>query len=126
VTHRILAADDDAHIRELLQVNLEAAGYHVRVAADGREAMACLRQERPGLVILDVMMPGMDGWEVCKRIKDDPDCADVKVLMLTARDTDRDRLIGTAILQADAYMTKPFEVGALLASVRRLLNDEQA
>jgi DNA-binding response OmpR family regulator len=123
VNRRILVADDDPNIRELLLVNLQAAGYEAAAASHGAEVMEALRGEPPALVILDVMMPCMDGWEVCKRIKDNPGFAGVKVLMLTAKDTERDRLIGRAILNADAYMTKPFELGALMASVRSLLDD---
>jgi two-component system, OmpR family, alkaline phosphatase synthesis response regulator PhoP len=121
-TNTILVIDDDPNIRELLKVNLMAAGYHVTTAADGREGMDMLRTSRPRLVILDVMMPEIDGWELCKFIKDSHELAPTRVLMLTAKDRDKDRMIGKEILGADEYMTKPFDIDELLDNVRRVIN----
>jgi len=118
---RILVVDDDAHITELIRVNLDAAGYDVTCAANGREALERLDAARPDLIIMDVMMPEMDGWELCKAIKDDPETSGIPILMLTARDTDRDRLIGGGIFGVDEYVTKPFDVGALMDLCGRLL-----
>jgi len=118
---KILVVDDDPHILELLAVNLTAAGYDVTTATNGWHALSKLPDVRPNLVIVDVMMPQMDGWELCKAIKDDPDTAAVKVLILTAKDTDRDRMIGKSILGADEYITKPFDVDRLMAAVEGLV-----
>ena len=118
----ILIIDDDPNVLELLAVNIDAAGYNVSTAVHGEDALQKIRAGKPDLVILDVMMPHMDGWEVCKIIKDDPSLAAVKVLILTAKDTHKDKLIGKGIFNADEYMTKPFDIDALLKSIRKLLN----
>jgi DNA-binding response OmpR family regulator len=116
----ILIVDDDPNVLELVRVNCAAKGYTVLTATDGIEALRSVEEVMPALVILDVMMPEMDGWEVCKILRDlYHDC--VKIIMLTAKDTVRDRIIGKDILKADEYMTKPFDIDALLASVSRLL-----
>lgn len=119
---RILIVDDDPHIAELLYVNLDAAGYEVQRAANGHVAIDCIAAARPDLVILDVMMPEMDGWELCKAIRDDPECRDIRIVMLTARDTDRDKMIGKGVFGVDEYLTKPFDLGELLALCGRLLH----
>jgi DNA-binding response OmpR family regulator len=119
---RILVVDDDPHISELLCVNLTAAGYEVDRAADGRQAIDRIAAARPDLILLDVMMPGMDGWELCKTVRDDPECAGVRIVMLTARDTDRDKLIGKGVFGVDDYVTKPFDMPQLLALCERLLH----
>jgi DNA-binding response OmpR family regulator len=119
--HSLLIVDDDPNVLELLRVNCAAQGYAVRTAVDGADAMRVVDEVRPELVILDVMMPEMDGWEVCKVIRDKYQRS-IKILMLTAKDTARDKLIGRHILKADDYITKPFDVDELLATVRRLLS----
>jgi DNA-binding response OmpR family regulator len=118
----IMIVDDDANIRELLSVNLKAAGYRVVLAADGAIALHLVKEARPSAIILDIMMPQMDGWELCKLIRDDPDLMAVKIIMLTAKDSQRDKMIGKFILKADAYITKPFEIETLLITIARLLN----
>jgi DNA-binding response OmpR family regulator len=118
----ILIVDDDPNVRELVRVNCAAKGYSVRTAADGSEALKSVEEFMPALVILDVMMPEMDGWEVCKTLRDMYRDS-IKILMLTAKDTARDRVIGKNILKADEYMTKPFDVDTLLSSVARLLSE---
>lgn len=119
---RILVVDDDPHIGELLRVNLDAAGYNVDRALNGHEAIDRIAAARPDLIILDVMMPGMDGWELCKALRDDPECRDIRIVMLTARDTDRDKMIGKGVFGVDEYLTKPFDLGELLAICGRLLH----
>jgi len=119
---RILVVDDDPHITELVCVNLDAAGYDVVRAANGLEAMERIIAARPDLIIMDVMMPEMDGWELCKTIKDDPEMNGIRIIMLTARDTDRDRLIGRGIFGADEYVTKPFDVRTLTELCGRILH----
>jgi DNA-binding response OmpR family regulator len=119
----ILVVDDDQNIRELISVNLIAAGYSVTIAADGKEAMEKISATIPDLIILDIMMPEVDGWELCKWVRDDPLFQNVKILMLTAKGSSRDKLIGREIFRADDYMTKPFEIGLLQQTVSRLLNE---
>lgn len=114
---KILIVDDDANIRTLLSVNLTANGYAIETAVDGKDAMEKISKAPPWLIILDVMMPEVDGWEVCKYVKDDPDLEKVKILMLTARDTQRDKLIGQKVLKADEYVTKPFDIDVLLSKI---------
>jgi DNA-binding response OmpR family regulator len=116
-SNTILIVDDDANIRTLLTVNLTAKGYAVEAAIDGRDAIDKISAHPPWLIILDVMMPEIDGWEVCKYVKDDPDLAGVKIVMLTARDTERDKLIGRKVLKADEYLTKPFDIDELLMKI---------
>ena len=119
---RILIVDDDPHISELVFVNLDAAGYEVDRAGNGHEAIDRIAAVRPNLIVMDVMMPEMDGWELCKTIRDDPECRDIRIVMLTARDSDRDKMIGKGVFGVDEYLTKPFELGDLLAICRRLLH----
>jgi DNA-binding response OmpR family regulator len=120
--HRILVVDDDPHISELVYVNLDAAGYDVDRAGNGHEAIARIAARRPDLIVLDVMMPVMDGWELCKTLRDDPETRDIRILMLTARDTERDRMVGKGVFGVDDYLTKPFSLTTLLASCERLLH----
>jgi two-component system response regulator VicR len=118
---RILIIDDDNNIRKLLKTNLDACGYETAEATCGKTALECFRKVRPDLVILDVMMPNIDGWEVCKIIKDNYPA--VKVILLTARDSARDKLIGKEILKADWYMTKPFDIEELLEICSNVLGN---
>ncbi len=118
---RVLVVDDDKSIRELLVVNLGKRGFLVEALGDSRKALDAIAEGNPDLVILDVMMPDVDGWEICKVIRDNPRFDRIKILMLTARDSPRDRMIGKEILKADEYMTKPFDLDALMEAIRRLL-----
>jgi DNA-binding response OmpR family regulator len=120
-SQNILIVDDDPNIRELLEVNLGAAGFTIRNASQGREAMDLMRQRTPDLVILDIMMPEMDGWEVCKQIRDDPRLERVKIIMLTAKGSEKDKLVGMEIFKADEYMTKPFDIDELIKTITTLL-----
>jgi two-component system response regulator VicR len=119
---KILVVDDDPNIRELLQVNLQAAGYDVRLATDGSEALDRLRQEQLDCLILDVMMPDTDGWEVLKTVRDQ--YPGVRIVMLTARDKPRDRMIGKDILGADEYLTKPFDTEVLIRTLEEVCHEE--
>ena len=116
----VLIVDDDPNVLELLRVNLRAQGYDVTAASNGTEALAAIERQTPRLMVLDVMMPEMDGWEVCKQVRDRFRDS-MKIVMLTAKDTARDRIIGKDILKADEYLTKPFDIDELLATVRRLV-----
>jgi DNA-binding response OmpR family regulator len=116
---RILAVDDDPTILRLLQVNLEMEGHEVLTAGDGHEALAQLRAEAPQVVLLDVMMPGLDGWQVCERIRADAELAHTPVVFLSARAQETDLARGVEV-GADAYVTKPFDPLALVELVERL------
>jgi len=117
---RILIVDDDPVIVRLLQVNFRLDGYDVEIAGRGDEAIAKMRERHPDVVLLDVMMPGLDGWEVCVRMKDDPNLADVAVVFLSARAQDEDRERGRA-LGVLGYVTKPFDPAQLVVDLRRWL-----
>ncbi len=113
----ILVVDDAPNIVELVQLYLEGAGFATLTATDGPAAVELHRAHRPDLVILDLMLPGMDGFEVCRAIRRD---ADTPVLMLTARSDDVDAIVGLE-LGADDYVTKPFNPRALVARVKAIL-----
>jgi DNA-binding response OmpR family regulator len=117
---RILIVDDDAVIVRLLQINFRLEGYEVDTASHGEEALERVRAHRPDAVVLDVMMPGIDGWEVCRRLKEAPDVKHVPVIFLSARAQDEDRQRGYA-LGVDEYVTKPFDPSHLVEIVRRSL-----
>lgn len=114
---RILVVDDEPSIVKVLAYNLERAGYEVLVARDGVEALTLARPGRPDLVILDLMLPGLDGLEVCRSLRRE---RDVPVIMLTARDSEIDRVVGLE-LGADDYVVKPFSVRELMARVKNVL-----
>jgi len=117
---KILICDDDPNIRNIVDFGLAAEGFQVRVAADGDEALELVRREPPDLVILDVMMPGSDGIEVCRALKEDPRTRQVPVLLLTAcaGKADRDRGLAAG---ADDYITKPFSPQRLVEKVQSVL-----
>jgi DNA-binding response OmpR family regulator len=104
---RVLVADDEPHLLRLVKFRLEREGYDVLTATDGDEALELARRERPDLCVLDVMMPKRSGFDVLRELRADPECAGMKVIMLTARAHDRDVDAGFA-LGADDYITKPF------------------
>jgi CheY-like chemotaxis protein len=116
---RILVVDDDPTIQRLLQVNLEMEGHEVLTAGDGHEALVRLRDGAPEVVLLDVMMPGLDGWQVCERIRADPDLAATPVVILSARAQQSDLERGVQA-GADAYITKPFDPLELVELVESL------
>jgi len=117
---RILIAEDEPNIVTSLEFLLQKKGYEVRVARDGEEALRLTESFRPDVVLLDVMMPIRNGFEVCRMIRDNAALASVKIVMLTARGRDAERDKGLA-LGADAYMTKPFSTKELLAKVEELV-----
>lgn len=121
MTH-ILVVEDDAAILRGLTDNLEAESYDVLMARDGEAAWALLEEAQPDLVILDLMLPKLSGYEVCRRARSEG--MNVPILMLTARGTESDRVLGLD-LGADDYLTKPFSVAELLARVRALLRRTQ-
>ena len=120
----ILAVDDEVHILELISFNLKAAGYHVVTALTGEEALKRCEVERPSLVLLDIMLPGIDGLEVCRRLKGDRMTSNIPIIMLTARGDEVDKILGLE-LGADDYMIKPFDSKELVARVKAVLRRYQ-
>jgi DNA-binding response OmpR family regulator len=120
MTHTVLVADDEPNIVISLEFLMKREGYRVLVARDGNETLAAIRREKPDLVLLDVMMPGKTGFEVCQAVRADESLAAVKILMLTAKGRDTDLAQGLG-LGADGYMTKPFATKELAERVRQLL-----
>jgi two-component system alkaline phosphatase synthesis response regulator PhoP len=116
---KILAVDDERHIVRLVQVNLERQGYEVVTAFDGKEALEKVSSEQPDLIVLDVMMPYMDGFEVLQNLKRDPNTRDIPVIMLTAKAQDADVFRGWQS-GVDCYLTKPFNPMELIAFVKRI------
>jgi len=120
VARKILVVDDEAVLVETIAYNLEQAGYRVVTAADGRSALDAARSEMPDLIILDIMLPGMDGLEVCRQLRRESGTATTPIVMLTAKDDEIDKVVGLEV-GADDYVTKPFGRRELLARVRALL-----
>jgi diguanylate cyclase (GGDEF)-like protein len=116
----VLVVDDDPFIARLLEIELKASGYDVRVANDGQRALEMAREQCPELVLADVMMPNMDGFELTRRLRQDPRTATVSVIMLTARGLSADKLEGFAV-GADDDIVKPFDTPELLARIRGVL-----
>ncbi|MDC7231718.1 MAG: response regulator transcription factor [Spirochaetales bacterium] len=117
---RILIIEDESDIRELISFNLEMSGFEVFTARDGEEGIELLNDNPVDLIILDLMLPGIDGFQVCKYLKKDPDTRNIPVIMLTARSEDDDIVYGLEI-GADDYITKPFSPRILIARVQTAL-----
>ena len=116
----ILVVEDEEDIRELLKYNLEKEGYQIFGAATGEEALQAVRRRLPDLILLDLMLPGIDGLEVCRRIKGDPQARYLPIIMLTAKGEETDIVTGLE-LGADDYVTKPFSPRVLVARLRAAL-----
>lgn len=117
---KILVVDDELHIRELVKFNLMKEGFEVSEAGDGHAAVKMVRTEKPDLVILDLMLPGLDGLEVCRSLKGRRETAAIPIIMLTAKSEEIDKVIGLE-LGADDYLTKPFSTRELTARVKAVL-----
>jgi len=115
--YKVLVVEDEPVLLETLEYNLARQGYEVCTAADGPTALEVAREEQPDLIVLDIMLPGMDGFEVCRTLR--PEMS-VPILMLTARDEEIDKVVGLEV-GADDYMTKPFSMRELMARVKALL-----
>jgi len=118
---RILVVDDEPEAVELLEFNLKQAGYAVSAAVDGAAALKKARTQSPDMVVLDVMLPEMDGFEVCKTLRHEPATSRVPILMLTAKAAEIDRVLGLE-LGADDYLTKPFSPRELLLRIKKILS----
>ena len=119
---RVLAVDDDPTILRLLQVNLEMDGHEVHLAENGLRALEQVRDVAPEVVLLDIMMPDLDGWQVCERLRADEAYRDLPIVFLSARAQEADLARGREV-GADAYITKPFDPEALIETVERLARD---
>jgi DNA-binding response OmpR family regulator len=117
---RVLIADDEPNIVASLEFLMEQAGFEVRVAANGEQALELAASFRPDLVLLDIMLPKKSGYEVCQRLKSDPATRDIKVVMVTAKGREVEVAKGVE-LGADAYVVKPFSTRELVAKVREML-----
>ena len=120
IKEKILVVEDDEDIQELIDFNLAREGYHVLKVASGEEALSVENREKPDLVILDLMLPGLDGLEVCRRLKSGQDGGAVPIIMVTAKGEESDIVTGLE-LGADDYLVKPFSPRILVARVRNVL-----
>lgn len=117
---RILIVDDEEHILELLKFNFENSGYKVDTATNGIDALKKVKNDLPNLILLDLMLPGLDGYDVCKEIRKDNNTQNIPIIMTTAKSEELDKILGLE-LGADDYITKPFSVRELLARVKAVL-----
>ena len=117
---RILVVDDDREVVRLIRAYLEQAGFEVLAAYDGDTAVHVIRRDRPDLLLLDLMLPGMDGWAITRLVRADPSLAHIPIIMLTARVDDTDKIVGLE-LGADDYVTKPYNPREVVARVRARL-----
>src|SRR5512133_2453544 len=120
VRSKILVVDDEPEAVELLEFNLKQAGFDVATAADGAEALKKARASLPGLILLDLMLPEIDGLEVCKMLRRDPATAAIPIVMVTAKAAELDRILGLE-LGADDYVTKPFSPRELVLRIKNIL-----
>ena len=118
---KILIVDDEEDVLELVRYNLNRSGYQIETASSGEEALSKARKSSPGLIILDLMLPGIDGLEVCKKLKGDIKTEHIPIVMLTAKGDESDIVTGLE-LGAEDYITKPFSPKVLIARVRRILH----
>jgi DNA-binding response OmpR family regulator len=117
---RILVVDDEADLMEVLSLRLRAYDYEVITASDGQEGLDKARQEKPDLIILDLMLPKIDGYKVCRMLKFDEKFKQIPIILFTARAQESDVKLGKEV-GADAYLTKPFEPAILLAKIKELI-----
>lgn len=123
MTKRVLIVDDEKNIVVSLEFLLEQAGYQYEIARDGQEAMKLLEEFLPDLVLLDVMLPHINGFEVCRRIRENAQWAETKIVMLTAKGQEVEMAKGLA-LGADAYISKPFSTKMLIQKINEILEDD--
>jgi len=121
---RVLVVEDEPDVAELIRYNLAKEGYEVSVSGSGGDALRLAREARPELILLDIMVPQLNGWEVCRRLKQDPETRAIPVIMVTGRVEEGDKVLGFE-MGADDYVTKPFSPRELLARVRAVLRRGQ-
>jgi DNA-binding response OmpR family regulator len=117
---RILVVEDESDLREVMSYNLSREGYHVLSARDGGEGLRIAREKRPDLMLLDLMLPDLDGLEICRRVRQDPNIASTPIIMVTAKGEETDVVLGLGV-GADDYVSKPFSIKELIARVKAVL-----
>jgi two-component system alkaline phosphatase synthesis response regulator PhoP len=117
---KVLVVDDEEYIQHILNFSFGAEGYDVVTASDGEEGLSKARNEKPDVIVMDIMMPKMDGYEACKKIKADPSTKNIPVILLTAKGRDADRKLGSEA-GADDYVVKPFSPGRLIERVEGII-----
>jgi len=117
---KVLVVDDEEYIQHILNFSFGAEGYDVVTAADGEEGIKKAKSEKPDIIVLDIMMPKMDGYEACKRLKTDPNTKSIPVILLTAKGREVDRKLGSQA-GADDYVVKPFSPGRLIERVEGMI-----
>lgn len=122
MSRKILIVDDESELVEMVKMRLEATGYKVITAYDGLEGLKKAREENPDLILLDLMLPRMDGYKVCRTLKFDEKYKHIFIIMFTARAQDSDEKMGKEV-GADAYLTKPFEPQKLVSKIKELLGE---
>lgn len=118
---KILIVEDDPDIRELLRFNLEKAGYNLFLAEDGEKALTLARKHSPDIILLDLMLPGVDGLEVCRTLKKDPELQRIPIIMVTAKGEELDRVVGLE-LGAEDYVVKPFSLREVVLRIQKILD----
>ena len=119
---RVICIEDEQEIIDLIKLILERKGFEVVGAVGGREGLSAVRREKPDLILLDLMMPEVDGWEVYRRMKADPELRRIPVVVVTAKAQSIDKVLGLHIAKVDDYVTKPFSPNDLLESIERVLS----
>jgi len=119
---KILIVDDEQHVVDVVKMRLEVSGYEVIAAYDGQEGLRMARDEKPDLIILDVMLPKIDGYKICRMIKFDPKYKHTPIIMFTARAQESDMQLSKEV-GADSYLTKPFEPKILMGKIKELLGE---
>ena len=122
VKKRLLIVDDEKDLADMIKFRLEANGYEILIAYDGQAALETARKEKPDLIILDLMLPKMDGYKVCGLLKNDARYSGIPIIIFSAKGQDDDVRLGQE-LGANAYLTKPFEPGALLGKIKELIKE---
>jgi len=125
MAEKILIVDDDREMVDLIDLFLSNAGFVTLSAFSGEEALDKTFEEKPDLILLDIMMPRIDGWEVLRRIKNDPEARNIPVAFITARTQNIDKMIGLSVMKAAGYITKPFSKQELLTEVRRIIDEHK-
>jgi two-component system, OmpR family, response regulator VicR len=122
---RVVCIEDESEMIDLVSMILSREGYEVVGASGGLQGLQIVEDVQPGLVLLDLMMPDLDGWEVYQRLKSNPKTMDLPIIVITARAQSIDKILGLHIAKVDDYITKPFAPAELLASVRKVLSKRQ-
>ena len=123
---RILCIEDEAEMIELMRLVLEREGFEVTGAMGGEQGLKAMRQEKPDLILLDLMMPGIDGWEVYRQMRADKELAEIPVIIVTAKAQSIDKVLGLQVAKVADYITKPFGPKELIGSIERVLAQQNS